>query len=69
MLALDMYEHAYHIDFGANAGAYVDAFMGNIHWERIAGALRRRWRAAPSPHTVDDTGRARRCSTPIPTWW
>src|SRR5262245_10754495 len=26
ILALDMYEHAYHIDFGANAGAYVDAF-------------------------------------------
>ena len=32
ILALDMYEHAYHMDFGANAGAYVDAFMGNIHW-------------------------------------
>jgi superoxide dismutase, Fe-Mn family len=36
ILALDMYEHAYHIDFGANAGAYVDAFMKNIHWERVA---------------------------------
>ena len=27
LLALDMYEHAYHLDFGAAAGAYVDAFM------------------------------------------
>ena len=27
ILALDMYEHAYAIDYGANAGAYVDAFM------------------------------------------
>jgi superoxide dismutase, Fe-Mn family len=35
ILALDMYEHAYHLDFGAKAGAYVDAFMKNIHWERI----------------------------------
>ncbi|MCO6415842.1 hypothetical protein JYK14_06590 [Siccirubricoccus sp. KC 17139] len=35
VLALDMYEHAYAIDFGARAGAYVDAFMRNIHWERI----------------------------------
>ncbi|TGS71537.1 superoxide dismutase [Mesorhizobium sp. M3A.F.Ca.ET.174.01.1.1] len=35
VLALDMYEHAYHIDFGAKAGAYVDAFMKNIHWDRI----------------------------------
>ena len=34
ILALDMYEHAYHIDFGAQAGAWVEAFMKNIHWER-----------------------------------
>ena len=32
VLALDMYEHAYHIDFGANAAAYIDAFMRNIDW-------------------------------------
>lgn len=35
VLALDMYEHAYHMDFGAKAGAYVDAFMGNIQWEKV----------------------------------
>jgi superoxide dismutase, Fe-Mn family len=35
VLALDMYEHAYHMDFGAKAGAYVDAFMQNIAWDRI----------------------------------
>ena len=32
ILALDMYEHAYAIDYGAKAGAYVDAFMGTIAW-------------------------------------
>ena len=32
ILALDMYEHAYHIDFGANAKAYVDAFFRNLDW-------------------------------------
>jgi len=32
ILALDMYEHAYHIDFGANALAYIDAFHRNIDW-------------------------------------
>jgi len=32
ILALDMYEHAYHIDFGANAKAYIDAFQRNIDW-------------------------------------
>jgi superoxide dismutase, Fe-Mn family len=32
ILALDMYEHAYHMDFGANAMAYVDTFMRNLDW-------------------------------------
>lgn len=40
ILALDMYEHSYHIDFGAKAAAYVDAFMANIRWS----ALAQRWR-------------------------
>jgi Fe-Mn family superoxide dismutase len=35
ILALDMYEHAYHIDFGANAAAYVDTFMRNIDWKAV----------------------------------
>jgi Fe-Mn family superoxide dismutase len=35
ILALDMYEHAYHIDFGANATAYVDAFMRNVDWKAV----------------------------------
>ncbi|MCB4347792.1 Fe-Mn family superoxide dismutase [Burkholderia vietnamiensis] len=36
VLALDMYEHSYHIDFGAKAAAYVDAFMENINWTNVA---------------------------------
>jgi len=36
ILALDMYEHAYHMDFGADASGYVDAYMQNIHWDRPA---------------------------------
>jgi superoxide dismutase, Fe-Mn family len=35
ILALDMYEHAYHLDYGAAAGAYVDAFMDNLDWAPI----------------------------------
>jgi Fe-Mn family superoxide dismutase len=35
VLALDMYEHAYHLDFGADAGRYVDTVMRNLHWGRI----------------------------------
>lgn len=32
ILALDMYEHAYAIDYGAKAAAYVDAYMKVIDW-------------------------------------
>jgi len=35
ILALDMYEHAYHIDFGANAKAYVDTFLRNVDWPAL----------------------------------
>ncbi len=33
ILALDMYEHSYHIDYGAKAATYVDAFMDAIRWK------------------------------------
>jgi superoxide dismutase, Fe-Mn family len=33
LLALDMYEHSYHMDFGAKAAAYVDAYMGALDWK------------------------------------
>lgn len=39
ILALDMYEHSYHMDYGAKAAAYVDAFMQNINWESAARRL------------------------------
>lgn len=35
LLALDMYEHAYHMDYGAAAAKYVDAFMQNVNWEEV----------------------------------
>jgi Fe-Mn family superoxide dismutase len=35
IVALDMYEHSYHIDFGANAKAYVEAFMRNTDWKSV----------------------------------
>ncbi|HEX7966792.1 MAG TPA: Fe-Mn family superoxide dismutase [Stellaceae bacterium] len=35
ILALDMYEHSYHMDYGAKAAAYVDAFMRAIDWSAV----------------------------------
>jgi superoxide dismutase, Fe-Mn family len=38
ILALDMYEHSYHIDYGARAAVYVDAFMAAINWPKVGRA-------------------------------
>lgn len=38
ILVLDMYEHAYHMDYGAKAGPYVDAFMAAIAWDNVGKA-------------------------------
>jgi len=35
LLVLDMYEHAYAIDYGAAAAKYVDAFFANIAWSEV----------------------------------
>ena len=34
LLALDMYEHAFHMDYGA-AAKYVEAFMQSVKWEEV----------------------------------
>lgn len=35
LLALDMYEHSFHMDYGTQAAKYVDAFMANLDWNVI----------------------------------
>ena len=35
LLVLDMYEHAYHMDYGAAAAKYIEAFMQNVKWEEV----------------------------------
>lgn len=45
ILALDMYEHSYHMEYGAKAAAYVDAFMENIHYGNAGARLAQATRA------------------------
>lgn len=33
VLALDVYEHAYMIDYGINRAAYLDSFLKNVDWD------------------------------------
>ena len=44
LLVMDMYEHAYQMDYGAAAAKYIDAFFENVRWEvverRFQGALK-----------------------------
>ena len=49
ILALDMYEHAYHIDFGANAAAYIATFMRNIEWAAVQQRYENAADVAPPP--------------------
>ncbi len=53
ILALDMYEHAYHMDFGAQAGAWVDTFMQNLDWDAIYQRYQRAVHAASEPYGAD----------------
>ena len=56
ILALDMYEHSYHIDFGAKAATYVDTFMAAIRWKNTDQPVQRSFggvrgaTAVTSPH-------------------
>ncbi len=51
LLVMDMYEHAYQMDFGAAAAKYVDAFFANINWEEVARRHERAGRAFRALHS------------------
>ena len=56
ILALDMYEHAYYLDHGAAAGAYVDAFMGHVDWAKVYERYQRAVHAASDGAAADLDG-------------
>jgi Fe-Mn family superoxide dismutase len=47
---LDMYEHAYVQDFGANAAAYIDTFVRNINWEIVLKRIKAARNDLPLPN-------------------
>ena len=47
LLVLDMYEHAYQMDYGAAAGKYIDAFFANVNWDEVS--RRSEWSARIPP--------------------
>ena len=51
ILVLDMYEHSYHLDYGAAAAKYVDAFFANVRWEEVERRHARALKAAEALST------------------
>ena len=37
LVALDVYEHAYFLDFGTDRGSYIDAFFNNLDYDVVNG--------------------------------
>src|SRR4051794_8828218 len=54
ILAIDMYEHAYQLEFGANATAYIAAFMRNIEWNAVQARYDDASKARP-PRPLEQT--------------
>ena len=46
VLVMDMYEHAYQMDYGAAAAKYIDAFFQNLRWEEVNRRFDRARKAA-----------------------
>jgi superoxide dismutase, Fe-Mn family len=56
LLVLDMYEHAYAIDYGAGAAQYINAFMDNVNWTEVARRLdEAQARRLPAPFAASTT--------------
>jgi Fe-Mn family superoxide dismutase len=41
LLVMDMYEHAYQMEYGAAAAKYIDAFFQNVQWDEVNRRLER----------------------------
>jgi len=46
LMALDMYEHAYQQDYGADHAAYIEAFFKNLAWEVVEARYDRAMKAS-----------------------
>jgi len=41
IIALDVYEHAYYLDYGVARASYIDAFFKNLDWDAVGANLER----------------------------
>lgn len=50
VLVLDMYEHAFQMDYGAAAASYIDAFFTNVNYDVVAHRLAAARKAGAALH-------------------
>ncbi len=53
ILVMDVWEHAYLLDFRSERPKYIEAFFSNIHWDAVEARL------ATTPKTSSASGKAR----------
>lgn len=41
ILVMDMYEHAYSLDYSTNKGAYIEAFINDINWKVVENRIKK----------------------------
>lgn len=41
LLIMDVWEHAYYLDYGRDRAGYLDAFMQNLNWKEVADRFER----------------------------
>ena len=58
ILALDVYEHAYWIDYGRARAKYIEAFFNNLDWTVVEQNLEQRARHAGGPQVESRPGRS-----------
>ncbi len=63
LLVLDMYEHAYQMDYGAAADQYIAAFFDNLNWDEVN---RRHERARKTLATYDRETRNEPAAADVP---
>jgi Fe-Mn family superoxide dismutase len=39
IMIMDVYEHAYYLDYGAGRKGYIDAFFQNVNWTEVNGRI------------------------------
>jgi Fe-Mn family superoxide dismutase len=64
LLILDVYEHAYFIDFGIDRAKYLDAFMQNIDWNEVNRRLGLAPTCPPPITPLDEPPRPAKPATP-----